>query len=370
MADEDLLPKVTQSFAFIKDSLPKLQPIEFKLEETLSQSYKLEVRLVGADQTIDESKLVGESCTLTVMRGGPGALVRHINGVVVQATVDAVPLDVITPEGNLPSETVELVVKPALWALTLRSNNRIFQGKKAPAILKEVLEEGLMPYGRKVTLKTTDSKYAELEYCTQYDETDFDFVQRIMATEGIMSYFKQGEKEEELILFDDASKYMELLTLDHEKVSFESNNRGSTTAETVSVFNMGTRMTPTSARVRVFNWSAGGGPDETPETSQDAQGRDRELYYGESPVRLGDLDGEGTLYKKTSAGFQVKLIQQTGARPKVLRLRQRRRHRDDTGHDLRLGQRAAHRAQPKVPHRRSDSPWEEAGNRLEGHLRW
>jgi len=269
------------------------------------------VWLEAADPSVDESKLVGEECTLTVMRGGPGALVRHINGVVSQATIRAVPLDPITPDGNLPRGMVELVVMPVLWTLSQRSNNRVFQNKKAPDILKEVLDEGLKPYGRKVTLKTTDSKYAELEYCTQYDETDLDFVQRLMATEGIMSYFKQSEKDEELILFDDASNYMELVTLDHAKVSFEANQKGTATAETVSRFRMGTRMTPTSATVRFFNWSAGGGPDETPESSQDPQGRDRELYCGESPVTLGALDGRWNLYKKTSAASQVKLIQQT-----------------------------------------------------------
>lgn len=307
----NLLPSVTHAFAFAKEGLPKLQPFEFRLEESLSLPYALHVSLIAKDLSLDESKLVGEACTLTVMRGGPGALVRHINGLVARATFHAVPLDLMTPEGTLPTGSVDLLVVPALWALGQRSNNRIFQSMKAPAILKEVLDEALRPYGRKVTLKTTDSKYPELEYCTQYDETDLDFVQRLMATHGIMSYFNQGEKEEELILFDDASNYLELSTLDFGKVPFEASQTGSATVETVGTFEMGTKMTPTSATVRVFNWSAGGRPDETPESSQDAQGRDRELYYGESPVMLGDLDGEGGLYKKTTAGFQVKLIQQT-----------------------------------------------------------
>lgn len=108
MANKDSLPSVTQSFVFAKGSLPKLHPFKFKLEESLWFSSKLHVRLEAADPSVDEAKLVGEECSLTVMRGGPGVLVRHINGVFSRATLRAVPLDPITPDSSLPTGIVSV----------------------------------------------------------------------------------------------------------------------------------------------------------------------------------------------------------------------------------------------------------------------
>lgn len=55
-----------------------------------------------------------------------------------------------------------------------------------------------------------------------------------------------------------------------------------------------------------------------PESSQDAQGRDRELHYGESPVFLKGLACEGQPYGKTRAAFQAKLTWQTDLAQKYL----------------------------------------------------
>jgi len=310
MTSKDLLSTLTQSFKFSNEKLPDLEPFEFTLEETLSLPYTLNLRLLPTKPNIDESVFVGESCTLTLMRGGPGGLVRHINGLVAHASFHAVPLDLITPEGSLPTGVVDLTIVPALSALSQRRSNRIFQGMKVTEILEQVLREDLADYGRKVTLETTTAKYQQIEYCTQYDETDLEFVQRLMATEGIMSYFRQTETTEELVLFDDASKYMKLVTLNHEEVFFEANQKGGAVAETISGFEVGTKMTPTSAVVRFFNWSSGVAPDETPEQSQDAQGRTRELYDGDVPVTMSSWDEKWNLYKKTSAAFQTKLIKE------------------------------------------------------------
>lgn len=64
--------------------------------------------------------------------------------------------------------------------------------------------------------------------------------------------------------------------------------------------------------------AAGGDPDETPESSEDAQGRERELHYREPSFLLNGLNGEGQLYGKTSADFRAKLIQQTELAQKYL----------------------------------------------------
>jgi type VI secretion system secreted protein VgrG len=304
---EDILPNVILTFEFDDEGLPSLEPYEFHLDETLSKPYRLQVSLVARDPSIEESKLVGHGCTLTMSRAG---LVRYVNGIVLDATFSGVALDAMTPEGNLPTGLIHLTVVPALELLKQRRNNRIFQPAKVTAVLKEVLEEALGDYGREVTMKTSSPDYKELEYCTQFDETDFEFVKRLMATHGIMSYFIQEEKAERLVLFDSADQYLKLLTLDHGKVPFETQFQEGNLVETVVRFTMDTRLTPTTATVRAFNWSKAGDPDETPSQGKDSLDREREWYLGEAPVALESLGDDG-VYAKTSAVAQAKLIRQT-----------------------------------------------------------
>ena len=303
---DELVPNVIQSFEFDSTDLPKLEPYEFHLREELSAPYRLELSLVAQDPSVDESELVGHACTLTLTRGG---LIRHINGIVAEATFSGVATDGWTPEGNLPTGLIHLVIVPALELLKQRRNQRIFENAKVPDILKQVLKEALQDYQREVKVKTSKA-YPELEYCTQFDETDFAFVRRLMATEGIMSYFKQGEKAEELILFDSADQYVELVTMNHGKVPFETNMQQEHVVETVERFTRDTRLTPTTATVRAFNWSVAGDPDEKASEGKDSLKRERELYLGEAPVGLR-APGDNGVYATTSAEGQVKVIRET-----------------------------------------------------------
>jgi type VI secretion system secreted protein VgrG len=84
--------------------------------------------------------------------------------------------------GKLVSWRLQL--RPWLWLLTRRSDNRIFQNMTVEAIIKEVFE--------KYTGVTVDwqlqGSFAPRLYCVQYRETDFNFVSRLMEEEG-MYYF-------------------------------------------------------------------------------------------------------------------------------------------------------------------------------------
>lgn len=287
----ELLKTVTHSFDFVEGGLPELKPRSFVTREQLSAPYRLELELTANDPSIDEAKLLGQACTLTLNRGG---MLRYVNGLVRSASVCEVALNALTPQGQLQRVTVQLVVEPAVALLGLRRDMRIFQNETVPDIIKKVLSQGLQDYGRKVTMKASKS-YEPLEYCTQYDETDLDFVLRLMGEAGLMWYFKQGKTAEELVVFDDVHDYQALETLDRQPVPFET-SMGSQQwaefqqwAETVSAVKAKAELGATAARVRHFNWSVGSAPDGGEATGQDALYRTRELYLGEGPVRLGSL---------------------------------------------------------------------------------
>ena len=91
----------------------------------------------------------------------------------------------------------QAVLRPWIWFLKHSSDNRVFQDKTVPEIIKEVFGD----HGGS-TIDDLEGKYDKREYCVQYGESDFDFVSRLMEEEGIFYYFRHGKSKHELVLAD------------------------------------------------------------------------------------------------------------------------------------------------------------------------
>uniref|UniRef100_UPI00203DFC56 contractile injection system protein, VgrG/Pvc8 family n=1 Tax=Enterobacter hormaechei TaxID=158836 RepID=UPI00203DFC56 len=75
------------------------------------------------------------------------------------------------------------------WWLTLGNNNRVFQNLSAQEIVAKVFKDaGFSDYS--FQLKTQPQKR---EYCLQYNESDFNFVSRLLEQEGIFWFFTHKE---------------------------------------------------------------------------------------------------------------------------------------------------------------------------------
>ena len=82
---------------------------------------------------------------------------------------------------------------PSMWQLTLSANCRVFQNKTVLEIVKEVFGE----YGLSLSDQTSKS-YKKLEYCTQYSESDFHFVSRLMEESGIFYWFEHTDQDNKI----------------------------------------------------------------------------------------------------------------------------------------------------------------------------
>lgn len=82
-------------------------------------------------------------------------------------------------------------VVPRAWLLTQRRNSRIFQHKYLHEIVSAVLHENGVRH--RWDLRKT---YPRRIYCTQYEETDYDFVRRILAEEGVFFFFESRREFE------------------------------------------------------------------------------------------------------------------------------------------------------------------------------
>lgn len=93
---------------------------------------------------------------------------------------------------------------PSAWLLTLARTNRVFLGKTIHAVIAEVLSG----YGLKRANKPDDPGYYEIrateqaarDYVVQYEENDWDFIQRWLEREGLFYWFEQRAKGERLVI--------------------------------------------------------------------------------------------------------------------------------------------------------------------------
>ncbi|RWP57713.1 type VI secretion system tip protein TssI/VgrG [Mesorhizobium sp.] len=115
----------------------------------------------------------------------------------------------------------EAVVRPWLWFLGNTTDCRIFQNMSVIEIVEEVFSK----YSTAKFEKRLQGSYPPREYCVQYDESDLDFVQRLLEHEGILYFFEHDEGKHTLVLADAMSKLKP--APGYEKVPYHFEGQGS-----------------------------------------------------------------------------------------------------------------------------------------------
>ncbi|UCI17335.1 type VI secretion system tip protein VgrG [Mesorhizobium sp. B2-1-8] len=115
----------------------------------------------------------------------------------------------------------EATVRPWLWFLGNTTDCRIFQNMTAVEIIEKIFSK----YGIAKFEKRLQGSYPSREYCVQYDESDLDFVQRLLEHEGIFYFFEHDEGKHTLVLCDAMSKLKPVPG--YEKVLYNFEGHGS-----------------------------------------------------------------------------------------------------------------------------------------------
>ena len=151
------------------------------------------VEFVSRDKKYDLGSLVGTEAGVSF--SGETNAQQRFWGTCISAEAKGV----VNNEGRY---IVEL--RPWLWFLTRSQNNRIYQNKKTTEIIQDILGD----YGFSSDLEIKHSKSdIERVYCTQYRETDFDFIKRLLEDEGFYFYFDHQDGAVKLILADQVSTH-------------------------------------------------------------------------------------------------------------------------------------------------------------------
>ncbi len=175
--------------------------------EYLSDLFEFELEVLSENLNISADSIIGKPATVTVQND----VNRKFNGYVRSMTYGEVGAH------NLRSYRLTLV--PWLWFLTKTNNCRIFQEMSAKDIVTQVFNElGFNDFEFKASGGSTR------EYCVQYNESDFNFVSRLLEEEGIAYYFEHTDTKHQMVLVDQANAYQDCAETDLEYSNGSSPN--------------------------------------------------------------------------------------------------------------------------------------------------
>ena len=164
----------------------------FKGRERLSELFSWQIDVVVQDEKIHTiENLLGCPAEFRILRHDDP--VRIVRGIVAQ----------VTPQGTASKGRQHLVtvtLVPALAELDYITSSRIFQDQPVQDIIRDLVR----PYGIELVWHL-ERRPEKRIYCVQKNETDFEFVSRILAEEGI-HFFVSHEEKKSTVVFVDAPR--------------------------------------------------------------------------------------------------------------------------------------------------------------------
>ncbi len=165
----------------------------FSVQESLSGMFTVSIEARSPNEDIDLETIVGKPALFRVVTGVAWA---HLDTRLWTGVVSEMELTRVEPSGL---STYELKIVPHLWLLTQRTNYRMFQHQSVPEIVKKMLDEWRIQYDARIE----EDRYPRLELRTQYGESDFSFVARLLEEAGITFYFEDDLIEGSTLVLND-----------------------------------------------------------------------------------------------------------------------------------------------------------------------
>jgi type VI secretion system secreted protein VgrG len=196
---------------------PALQPVRLSGREGMNSLFEYELLLKTPDALdvaassaagFDLDAFIGREIVCMVELDGAGVFdpggvgrgadhvgagVREINALIASAAVWG-------EEGR--HVQYRLTLRPWLHLATLSTDCKIFQNKNVVQILDELLGDYAYPVDKRLF-----ETYPQREFQTQYNETDFEFFERLCQEWGLSYHFEHADDKHRLILSDAMGAY-------------------------------------------------------------------------------------------------------------------------------------------------------------------
>ncbi|MBK5553553.1 type VI secretion system tip protein VgrG [Pseudomonas sp. TH03] len=167
--------------------------LAFEGSEAISTLYAIHVDLVSEHPDFDLESLLSQ----------PAFLQFGLNGEGLHGRIEHVWVG----EAGKRLTRYHLTLVPALHYLQLSHDQRIFQHLTVPQIITQVLK-GHGIQGDEFAFHVSTSPVRE--YCTQYGESDFEFIQRLCAEDGIAWHHQHSQDGHRLVFTGDQTFFPKL----------------------------------------------------------------------------------------------------------------------------------------------------------------
>jgi type VI secretion system secreted protein VgrG len=159
--------------------------------EALSEPFAITVDGISDNGPIDLGQQLGQPFHVKVS-GGPGAE-RLFHGRLWEFS---------ELERDAEGDHYRLVLRPFLAFMGLNRSSRIYQAMTVKDVVSDVFSRrGVSAW---VDMGGVRSTYDTYEYCVQYQESDLDFVSRLMEHEGLYYWFEHSDSGHLMKIVDDA----------------------------------------------------------------------------------------------------------------------------------------------------------------------
>ncbi|MFN3971481.1 MAG: type VI secretion system Vgr family protein [Gemmobacter sp.] len=167
-----------------------------RVVEGMNKITETTIDWLSPDQKVELGKVVGQTIKIKVQKGDDeGGGHRLFVGTCIEA-------EYIGLHEGFGFYSLE--VRPWLWFLTRTTNCAIFQNLTAEEIIKQVFNDR----GHSDFTFSVSRKLEKRIYTVQYNETDYDFICRLMEEEGIYFYSTVKNGVDHLMLVDNIGPHV------------------------------------------------------------------------------------------------------------------------------------------------------------------
>ncbi|ENG57254.1 rhs element Vgr family protein [Escherichia coli p0305293.2] len=264
-------------FTLEVDGLPPdaFAVVSFHLTQSLSSLFSLDLSLVSQQfLSLEFAQVLDKMAYLTVWQGDD--VQRRVKGVVTWFELG---------ENDKNQMLYSMKVCPPLWRTGLRQNFRIFQNEDIESILATILKENGVTEWSPLFSEPHPSR----EFCVQYGETDYDFLCRMAAEEGIFFYEEHAQKstDQSLVLCDTVRYLPESF-----EIPWNPNTRTEVSTLCISQFRYSAQIRPSSVVTKDYTFKRPGwaGRFDQEGQHQDYQRTQYEVY--DYPGRFKGAHGQ------------------------------------------------------------------------------
>jgi len=178
--------------------------LAFKGREAISELYAIQIELVSDTPRVDLESLLNQ----------PAFLQFGLKGEGIHGLID----DIEIGDSGKRMTRYHLILRPHLYQLQHRHNQRVYQNLTVPQIIAKVLKEhGILADQYRFNIAPKPS--VPRVYCVQYEETDFQFVQRLCFEDGIHWHHEHSLDQHLLVFSDNQTDYPILATARYQQGS-------------------------------------------------------------------------------------------------------------------------------------------------------